>query len=227
MNRTLERIGAGGLPAAERIKYERFTPALIEKPTLKTTYINSRRYLGSKYKLLPFIKSVVKRECRNIESVADIFAGTGAAASAFIDKRLITNDNLYSNYICHLAWFSPQTYSVAKIKRLILRYNTANPTADNYMSDTFGDTFFSRADCRKIGYIREDIETRYSLGGINERERALLITSLLYAADKIANTCGHYDAYRQGVKLKRHLELSLPVPETFAITRTRTNSQRA
>jgi adenine-specific DNA-methyltransferase len=40
----------------------------------------------------------------------------------------------------------------------------------------------------------------------------LLITSLLYAADKIANTCGHYDAYRQGVKFDRHLELSVPLP---------------
>jgi adenine-specific DNA-methyltransferase len=157
---------------------------------------------------------VVERECRDVESVADIFAGTGAVASAFADKRLITNDNLYSNYICHLAWFSPQTYSKGTIERLVSRYNSVNPTADNYMSETFGDTFFSRTDCRKIGCIREDIETRFSLGEINERERALLITSLLYAADKIANTCGHYDAYRQGVEYERHLELSVPIPET-------------
>ncbi|GHU76030.1 hypothetical protein FACS1894188_07920 [Clostridia bacterium] len=82
------------------------------------------------------------------------------------------------------------------------------------MSNTFGDTFFSLDDCRKIGFIREDIETRHANGEINERERALLITSLLYAADKIANTCGHYDAYHQGVEFERHLELSVPVPET-------------
>ena len=28
--------------------------------------------------------------------------------------------------------------------------------------------------------------------------RDRLITSLLYAMDKIAKTCGHYDAYRKG-----------------------------
>ncbi|GHV42820.1 hypothetical protein FACS189490_12530 [Clostridia bacterium] len=193
--------------------YERFAPIIIENTTLKTTYINNRRYLGNKYKLLPFIKSVIERECGDIVSIAGIFAGTGAVASAFTDKRIITNDNLYSNYICHLAWFSPQTYSKNTVERLISLYNDVTPTADNYMSITFGDTFFSRADCRKIGYIRENIETRFSLGEINERERALLITSLLYAADKIANTCGHYDAYRQGVEYERHLKLSVPVPE--------------
>lgn len=53
----------------------------------------------------------------------------------------------------------------------------------------------------------------FELGKINERERALLITSLLYAMDKIANTCGHYDAYRKGVEFDKHLELAVPLPE--------------
>ena len=65
----------------------------------KTININNRRYLGNKYKLLPFITKVIEDECENINTVADIFAGTGAVASAFIDKKLITNDIMYSNYI--------------------------------------------------------------------------------------------------------------------------------
>lgn len=196
---------------AERmVSYE---PIMSEvKPTLKTTYINNRRYLGNKYKLLPFITSVVAENCDGITSVADIFAGTGAVASAFTDRQLITNDILYSNFISHLAWFSPLAYSKDKIERLITYYNSTAPTSDNYMSDNFADTFFSSADCRKIGFIREDIEERFSNSAINERERALLITSLLYAADKIANTCGHYDAFRQGVEFEKHLELSVPLP---------------
>ena len=62
----------------------------------KSTNINNRRYLGNKYKLLPFIKKVVDSECTDIEIVVDIFSGTGAVASAFQDKQLITNDILYS-----------------------------------------------------------------------------------------------------------------------------------
>lgn len=201
------------MPVAERaVSYE---PIMLEakpEPKLKTTYINNRRYLGNKYKLLPFITSVVVENCEGVNSVADIFAGTGAVASAFTDKQLITNDNLYSNYVSHLAWFSPQAYSREKIERLIAYYNEIRVVADNYMSENFADTFFSLDDCRKIGFIREDIETRFSHDEINERERALLITSLLYAADKIANTCGHYDAYRQGVEFERSIELSVPLP---------------
>ena len=53
-------------------------------------------------------------------------------------------------------------------------------------------------DCRKIGFMRKDIERRFNDGEIIEKERALLIASLLYAMDKIANTCGHYDACIRG-----------------------------
>ena len=51
------------------------------------------------------------------------------------------------------------------------------------MSSNFANTFFSSEDCSKIGVIREDIEQQYKAGKINERERALLITSLLYAME--------------------------------------------
>ena len=56
----------------------------------------------------------------------------------------------------------------------------------------------------------EDIELLYTEKKINAREKALLIMSLIYAMDKIANTCGHYDAYRQGIEFDRHLVLSVP-----------------
>ncbi len=183
----------------------------FEEPDVKTTQINNRRYLGNKYKLLDFIKGTVLTECAGINTVADIFAGTGSVASAFSDKKLITNDLLYFNHICHVAWFGAEHYDQDKIKNLIKYYNSVNPQEENYMSLNFADTFFSRDDCRKIGFIREDIEINYQAQRINKRERAILITSLLYAMDKIANTCGHYDAYIKGAQFTRHLELSLPL----------------
>ena len=186
---------------------------LSEKHDYKTTKINNRRYLGNKYKLLSFIKNIVSTECENINTVADIFSGTGAVASAFTDKKLITNDMMYSNYICHLAWFSSKSYSETKIKNIIYEYNHIEIYEDNYMSNNFANTYFSLEDCRKIGYIRENIEIKFNNKSINERERAMLITSLLYAMDKIANTCGHYDAYRKGGGFERQLELAVPTPE--------------
>ena len=181
---------------------------------VKSTKINNRRYLGNKYKLLPFIKKVVDSECTDIEIVVDIFSGTGAVASAFQDKQLVTNDIMYSNYISNFAWFSPRKYSRKKIEKIIDEYNTMVINEENYMTMNFSNTYFSHDDCSKIGFIREDIETKYANKEINKRERALLITSLLYAMDKIAKTCGHYDAYRKGVEFDMHLELLLPEAST-------------
>lgn len=175
-------------------------------------YINNRRYLGNKFKLLDQIRKIVDENCTDVETFVDIFAGTGSVASAFADKEVITNDILYCNYICHIAWFSGEKYSEEKIIRLLTAYNALKNPKENYMSANFADTYFSAADCRKIGYIREDIERLFATKEINARERALLITSLLYAMDKIANTVGHYDAYRKGASFDRHLQLRLPVP---------------
>ena len=179
----------------------------------KTSLINNRRYLGNKYKLLPFITKVVNEECSDIDSVADIFAGTGAVSYAFTEKLLITNDLMYSNYICNYAWFGAEEYDPQTIIDCVVRYNSLSDLEDNYMTENFSDTYFSRDDCAKIGYIREDIESLYENDRINQRERAILITSLLYAMDKIANTCGHYDAYRKGVVFEKTLELYVPLAE--------------
>lgn len=43
-----------------------------------TFTIKNRRYLGNKYKLLPFISSIVKDYCHNVASIADIFSGTAS-----------------------------------------------------------------------------------------------------------------------------------------------------
>ena len=78
---------------------------------------------------------------------------------------------------------------------------------ENYFSKHFGDKFFSKLIAKKIGTIRENIEKSYKNSEINFREKAILITSLIYASDKIANTCGHYDAYRENADFNNNLIL--------------------
>lgn len=179
---------------------------------IKTFNINNRRYLGNKHKLIPFIRDVVAKHCRGISSVADIFSGTGSVAFAFAfkEKQIITNDLMYSNYICNCAWFSGQKFDRNKLLEIISFFNSTDIDESNYMTENFTDTYFSRKDCAKIGYIREYIEMMYSCEDINERERALLIMSLIYAMDGIANTCGHYDSYIQKAYFNKHLILGFP-----------------
>ena len=179
---------------------------------MQTTKINNRRYLGNKYRLLPFITDVISRECGEFGTFADIFAGTGAVSSAYTDKYLITNDILYSNYLCHITWFSNEEFDLKKIEKYINFYNSEIPFEENYMTENFSDTYFSRENCSKIGFIRENIENEFKSEKINNRERAMLITSLLYGIDKIANTCGHYDAYRKGAELAKSFTMCVPEP---------------
>jgi adenine-specific DNA-methyltransferase len=121
---------------------------------------------------------------------------------------------MYSNYICNYAWFGSQAFDRSKIIKIISGYNNAVVDESNYMTENFSDTYFSKSDCAKIGYIRENIEVLYNEHKINEREKSLLIMSLIYAMDKIANTCGHYDAYIQNAVFDRHLLLAVPAVNT-------------
>lgn len=177
-----------------------------------TFSINSRRYLGNKFKLLGFIKRIIEENCDEVKIIADLFAGTGAVASGFSsNKTVVTNDILYCNYICNYAWFSPENFREKLIQNLILEYNEVVVVHSNYMSRNFADTYFSKEDCKKIGFIREDVERKYRTGMINKREWAILVTSLIYAMDRIAKTCGHYDAYRKGECFEEHLKLKTPL----------------
>lgn len=187
-----------------------------------TVTINSRRYLGNKYRLLDFIRGVVRDNCRNVAVFADLFAGTGSVASAFApDCTVITNDILYCNYITNYAWLSSERYSRRRVKEYVERFNSLDGTEENYMTRNFADTYFSAADCSRIGSIRATIEEDFAARLINGRERALLITSLLYAMDRIAKTCGHYDAYRRGASFDERLELRVPATMTGMSRRNR------
>lgn len=186
--------------------------AKLSEPTLKNTKlnINNRRYLGSKYKLLDFISKVVEENCEEIHTVADIFGGTGVVADRFKTegKKIIINDILYSNYLSYWTWFSSEDVNLEKINTIITDFNNTEVVDNNYVSEHFGGTYFTEDNARKIGYIRESIEQIADT--LTFREKAVLITSLLYAMDKVANTVGHYDAYRR--KLDSLGKLNLLVP---------------
>ena len=177
--------------------------------------IGNRRYLGSKAKLLNFIHETIEKECGHFDSFLDLFAGTGNVGWSFNDDKtkVIVNDLLVSNYFSYLSFFGKQKINNRKIKQIINEYNKVNETTENYFSKNFSNTYFSNANCIKIGFIREDIEKKFISGAINEREKAILITSLIYAMDRIANTVGHYDAFRLNGDLNQKLildELSIP-----------------
>lgn len=178
----------------------------------KSFRITNRRYLGSKTKLLSFIHETIKKENIEFDSFLDLFAGTGSVADSFNDgsHKIVVNDILECNRCAFNAFFGNETINETKLIEIINGYNSSAVAKDNYFSKNFSDTFFSKENCRKIGFIREDIDSLFLQKAINKREKDYLITSLIYAMDHIANTVGHYDAFRRGGELKKEL-LLLPL----------------
>lgn len=172
--------------------------------------ISNRRYLGSKSKLLGFIDDVVSQNTTSITTVADIFAGTGVVADHFRTKgkKIIVNDILYSNYIPYITWFGQTKVDIARVHSYIRMFNQVEGLR-GYVTETFGNKYFTEQNAMIIDEVREIIESVKN--DISFREYAFLLTSLIYACDKVANTVGHYDAYRKKMTSLRRIEFKFPV----------------
>ena len=160
--------------------------------------INNRRYIGCKQKLLQNIYNTVANLGFNNEySFADIFAGTGVVGAFFADKgyKVLLNDSLYSNYVSYQAWIGNGTLDEQKVKNIVKFFNSIDSKSlpDNYFSKVYGGKYFSINNSKLIGFARDWVENHKN--ELSDKEYYYLITVIMYSADKIANTVGHYESY--------------------------------
>lgn len=176
--------------------------------------ISNRRYTGSKYKLLDWIEELIEKNCSG-DVFFDVFAGTGVVSDRMQRhfSRVIMNDFLFSNEVIYRAFFGEGSYRECVLKDFSSRYDALDPgeLPENYVSKNFGGKYFSFSDARKIGYIREDLEQQRE--NLSRKEFDILLASLLYSMDKIANTVGHYDAYRKLKHVEDRFQYVLIAPE--------------
>ena len=170
--------------------------------------LQNRRYLGNKYKLLGFIEDIIFEKCGNIKSFCDIFSGTGVVGERFNNGeiKIISNDLLNANYVCLKAFLGTKNDIEKDIIEKINYLNDLETKEENYFSEHFGGTFFTIENAKKIGAIREEIEKIAK----DEEEKNILLCSLIYAVDKVANTVGHYDAFRKTLDSVQPLKLLIP-----------------
>lgn len=181
---------------------------MFPKESGELLQIHNRRFLGNKTKLLGFIGDIVADKCRGYHTLCDIFAGTGVVGYYFSrpDVKIISNDILSSSFVSLQCWLNTKEYNKKRISEFIDYLNNLNPKKENYVSQNFGGTYFTKENALKIEAIREEIENLK----ITQQEKYILLTSLIYAIDKVANTVGHYEAYRKKLDTTQPIRLFLP-----------------
>ncbi|CAM3417737.1 DNA adenine methylase [Helicobacter labetoulli] len=184
--------------------------------------LSNRRYTGAKTRLLDSInESILKsfdyRERKNL-SFFDVFSGTGVVSEYFAKKKefskIIINDFLHSNFIIYQGFFMQDSFDLKKLESFKKEFIHLKPKdiQENYYSKHFGAKFFSKNDSLIIGYVRDRLDYLLEQKAINEKEFFILLSSLFYSVDRVANTVGHYDAYRKNVILKDRFSYELISP---------------
>lgn len=192
------------------------------------------RFIGGKSLLLDKINNVVKENCADIDSVMDIFAGSGTVSSFFKSHgwQVFSNDILYFSYVLQKVSVEinePLEFnklSFLKLKPLdylnLLSFDKSGFNIEDcfvYQNYSLGGSsrmYFQEKNALKIDIIRLTIEKWKSENLINDNEYYYLLASLLNAVPYVANITGVYAAYLKFWDVRTYNDLELKeVPLIF------------
>jgi adenine-specific DNA-methyltransferase len=169
------------------------------------------KYLGSKRVLLPRILRMAEH-LPEVETVLDLFSGTSRVGHAFKKQNKIVTANDHMSYAYKLA----QCYVVANkstveadAKRIIEELN-ALPGSPGYFTETFCEKamFFQPKNGARVDAMRERIASM----GLDPILEAVVLVSLMEAADRVDSTCGLQMAYLKSwaTRAKENIQLRMP-----------------
>lgn len=184
-------------------------------------------YIGSKHSILNFLEESIVDFTKMRDGVfCDIFAGTGVVGKYFksLGYDIIANDNQYYSYVLNKHYLENNE----ELKFLTLKQNGIDDVfiylnktegypkfiADNYtpegtLKKDYERKYFTYKNALKIDAIREQIEKWYKIEWINKGEYFYLLSCLLEAADKVANTASVYEAFLKEFKRSAQNDLEL------------------
>ncbi len=170
------------------------------------------KYLGSKRVLVPAIVELI-RSLPRASSVLDLFSGTSRVGHALkkIGHRVVANDhNAYAATLakCYVQADSDRWLSVAE--KLVGEMN-ALAGEDGYFTRTFcqDSRFFQPKNGRRVDRIRREIEEK----SLAPELKAVMLTSLMEAADRVDSTTGVQMAYLKKWAARAHNDLCLRPPK--------------
>ncbi len=176
-------------------------------------------YIGSKLKLLNFIKSTIYSVVSNDLSdkiFCDIFAGTGIVGRCFKQevKQVIANDFEYYSFVLNKNYIGNHC-KLENQEELIEELNQLSLIEDGFIYKNYclgsgsGRQYFSDINGKKIDTIRQQIEKWKAKNSINSNQYYFLLASLLESSDKVANTASVYGAFLKHLKKSAQKELFL------------------
>lgn len=181
------------------------------------------KYAGSKLKLLPAILALAQKT--GAKTVLDGFSGTTRVSQAFA-KRGYT---VVCNDIAAWSEVFGTCYLLSRKRRedyrsLIDHLNAVPPLegwfTEHYGGDPNGGCSVQRDglkkpwqshNTRKLDGIRQEIDN-LSLGQV---DKAVALTSLILALDRVDNTLGHFVSYLNDWSPRSYNDLRLTVPDLF------------
>lgn len=182
------------------------------------------KYAGSKLKLLPHILQLANKV--KPKSVFDGFAGTTRVSQAFaqLGYRVISNDIAVWSKVFGLCYLKNKRNN--KFYQEIIDYFNALPEKDGWFTENYGGVSGGKSssetdgfkkpwqihNTRKLDAIREEIEKL----NLDEVEKAVVLTSLILALDKVDSTLGHFSSYLNEWSPRSFIKMKLKVPRLFS-----------
>lgn len=201
-------------------------------------------YIGSKLKLLKFLESSINQVVSEKNyRFSDLFAGTGIVGRYFKEKwhQVTANDLQYYSFVLNKNYIGNHqdlhfvglfqvileliTTDLWERKRVVLQYLETLKWKKGfiYKNYAFGGTkwaeherlYFSDENAMKCDAIRFQIEKWKKEEKITDNEYYFLLTSLLEAIDKVANTASVYWAFLKKLKASALKPLTLLSPDFY------------
>lgn len=174
------------------------------------------KYIGSKRMLIPHIRAIVNA-APDITRVCDLFTGTTRVAHALKDAgyEVIANDMATYSHVIATALIATDvtTIDMTDLNGVLDHLNDLDGI-DGYITRTFCEhsRYFQPHNGRRIDAIRGAIDDVAA----DDTQRAILLTSLLLAADRVDSTTGLQMAYLKQWSPRSSNPLQLRMPALLA-----------